>query len=205
MLLEQHRKPLDPFETFCLDRSLRFHFTQIAYDYHKYRGKAGVSVAQFEKRTDKAFYHKLAKRDDVGQYLLANISHDPRVWSDSLPSKECEAQYFRWLKTKESLTYTFRDNIDQLEGDFKSHFVVTNGEYPSALKKMVRQEITKETIVILNRLLNFLGHWKANIKDPILWPEIHTNLVKYSVFVDVDLYKYKDVLQQQIVAQLDTV
>ena len=64
---------MNEFECYSTYTALKLHFTT-DYDYFKYNGKHNASVASFEKRTDKRFFKRLAKRNiNIVEYYVANL------------------------------------------------------------------------------------------------------------------------------------
>ena len=55
-----------------------------------------------------------------------------------------------------------------------------------------------ETIVIMDRFMDFISKWDRNIKDDLLWPKIKFKLFKYSLLLDYDPKKYKSILKNVV-------
>jgi hypothetical protein len=104
----------------------------------------------------------------------------------------------------ESFTYRFKNDIDKLlsETDFKSLFVIEEGQHPVLVTKLIREEIPLETFVVLNRYLNFMPKFDEQIKDPIVWPDLSQKIRKYDKFISVNNNKVaealKDCLQSNV-------
>jgi hypothetical protein len=79
----------------------------------------------------------------------------------------------------------------ELDSDFDSLFEIHNGSHPIVLKEHLSGNISLESFVILNKLVNFIPYFNKNISDPIVWPEIRKKVVKYEPFITVDENKYK--------------
>ena len=179
------------YEAFSVYNALKLHFTQKSYDYLKYNGKSNISVVTFENRKDKFHFYKLSRKhpikDDYTNFLVANLLEDSKVWAGTLLSEECNIIYRQRQKVIQSLSYTNPNDV-----------LETNGDYPILLTKALRKEISPETLIILNRILNFLPMWNKRISDTIRWPDYEMKLTKYAVFLMLDDVKYKLILKKVI-------
>ena len=113
---------MTPFEAYKLYIAIKQHFSSPSYDFFKYNGKVRVSADNFETRKDKYMFYKLSKRDDAMEYLVAILSQHPNVWVGEMFEPKYEQLYKDYLKKKESLTYTFKNDIDNLLDDFDKNF-----------------------------------------------------------------------------------
>lgn len=184
------------FETYKLYIALKNHFNSTSYDFFKHNGKVKAGVAAFEKRNDKHFFEILSNHKDVQGYILANIIEDnPNVWASQLANEQqAEENYKRWLKRKESLTYTFKNELEALDDDFNSNIVVEAGQHPKLLKLVLQKGFSLESLIILNDLAKFFRYWNKNIQDDIIWPVMHTTLKKYKPFLNYPFEKYKEIV-----------
>jgi hypothetical protein len=150
------------YEAFSLYTSLKLHFNSDSYDYFRYNGKVNTSVDAFENRKDKWHFYKLSRRfanEEQGRdFIVANLVHDPNVWVGNLLVEESNIQYRKRQKVIQSLTYTFTNEIVSLfeHKDANASFIIHDGEYPELLQKLLHDEISIETVCVLNKLLNFI-------------------------------------------------
>lgn len=187
---------MTPYECYLDYLALKAHFTREDYDYFKFNGKVNAKYSSFEKRNDRYKFEKLSTKTNPHERLLASISAKPDIWiADILDNPE---YYNSWKSTQKSLTYTFTSDIKNLSQDFDSNFRVIDGNHPSFLKLYLRKKITRETLLVTNRIINFIPHWKKSIKDDVVWPNIFFNLKKYSGFLEVDLEDMKKILKEEI-------
>jgi len=54
----------------------------------------------------------------------------------------------------------------------------------------MQDEISIETICILNDIMNFFPAWKKKIDDDIIWPEFANKCLKYTPFINYDKDKF---------------
>lgn len=188
---------MSPFEAFKLYTAIKNHFSTESYDFFKYNGKVRASENSFETRKDKYMFYKLSKRDNALEYLVANLSEDPKLWVGELFDPKHEQVYASYMKRKESLTYIFKNDIDKLLENFDENFKVDDGDYPYLLKLLVQGKISKETFIIINDCVRFYSKWNKQITDPVLWPKIALNCKKLYPFLEYDKAKYCEVLRSK--------
>lgn len=191
------------YEAFSLYTSLKLHFNSDSYDYFRYNGKVNTSVDAFENRKDKWHFYKLSRRFDNEEqgrdFIVANLVHDSNVWVGNLLVEESNIQYRKRQKVIQSLTYTFTNEIESLVSHNNPNdlFMIHDGEYPELLQKLLHDEISIETMCILNKILNFLPAWDKKINDTIHFPNISRKLKKYTPFIQFEPTKYKIILKKE--------
>lgn len=189
--------PLESYRTFLAVKS---HFTSDSYDYIKYNGKVNASPSSFETRKDKYQFYKLSKHKNPLQYLVANFVDGDLKWVGDLFDDKSEKVYSDWLKRQQSLSYIFEQDLNKLLTSFDDNVIVKNGQHPYLLKQYLRREISIETIIILNDILGFFGHWNKKIEDGVLWPSIYKKLCKYKPFFHYDIFKCRKILKDKFVS-----
>jgi hypothetical protein len=180
------------FEAYKIYCALKRHFQSPTYDYFKYNGKIKASYSTFEKRPDRYFFTKLAKHKDIVGFLVANFVVADRWVGDLVNEQVAEKAYKDWLKRKESMSYTFKcdlEKIDDLIGSLK----VIDGQHPILFKKYLSKEIGGETLIIINHIQRYFGYWQKNMPTCPIWAEGRNKLQKLSPFVEYQ-DKYKGIL-----------
>lgn len=183
----------DAFNIYVYYLALKRHFTS-NYDYFKYNGKVKANAMSFENRKDKFFFYKLSKKKEAKEIILANMLANPNAWAGELLDDKAESIYKEWAKRKQSLTYEFKSDINELDDDFNSNFVVTDGQHPRLLKLYMMKRISLESLVILCDITGCLKYWEKNISDTIVFPDINTLVKKYRPFLDYDKAKLRKIL-----------
>jgi len=192
------------YEAFCLYSSLKLHFTQESYDYFKYGGKSRTSIDAFENKKDKWFFYKLSRRfsndDQARDFLVANFLHDSNVWIGNLLTEDSDIHYRARQKVIQSLSYTFTNEIESImkHENPNESLMVQDGEYPKLLTKLLHNEISIETVCILNSILKFLPMWDKKIVDTIHYPNVSLKIKKYTPFIKFDPTKYKLILKKEL-------
>lgn len=185
----------DAFEAYKLYVSLRSHFTSKHYDYTKYNGRIKATKASFLKRSDVYWFHKLAQHKDPTSFLVANFAYGEGDWIGNIvQNNEAENNYIQYCLVRDSLSYIFKLNLDEMDPDFNANFQVEEGQHPNLLKLLLRKKITLETFVILEELCSFSRKWNRRISDTIIWPATYMKAVKYKPFVNFDKEKMKKIV-----------
>jgi len=190
-----------PFDCYKQYLSLKNHFTKEKYDYHKYCGKSRASVQSFYKRKDRFWFEKLSRgKDDkeVVEFFVSNFitCTDPsKLWIGEL-IREGEGRYTDWKKRTQSLSYVFREEMESLllGTDINSVFAWEKG-HPIILKKYLGDEVSIETLVILDKILNFRTEFDNQFQD-IVWQTVSMRMKKYSPFLNIDVFRYKNALKE---------
>ena len=190
------------YAAFTMYNSLKLHFTSKSYDYFKYHGKTNVSTATFLKRKDKYSFYKLSRKyslDELRDFYVANFLEGDKWVGDM--AKDGEEVYKKWQKTQQSLTYTFENDIVYLlsnGGSPDEMLEVKVNSYPMLMRFVQLKQISLETLVILNDILNFFPMWDKKIDDDIIWPNFKMLCLKYTPFLNYDKTKYKKILKEKI-------
>lgn len=184
------------FEAYNIYNGLKLHFSSEQYDFFKYGGKVKITPAGFERRKDKFWYEKLAKKPDLINYIVANlIDGDRAKWIGGLlTDTECERIYIAWCKRQQSITYHIENQITILQPKFDDNFKVIESYHPFILMRFLGNELSYETLIILNDLCNFFSDWDTKLKDDVIWPTVRLRCYKYRPFISYDKEKIRKVL-----------
>mgnify|MGYP001161471137 FL=1 len=184
----------EAFELYSYYMAIKKHFTS-SYDFVKYGGKMRLTVDGFENRKDKFFFYKLSKRKEAKDFILANILKNPNVWIGNLiDSDEATAVYTEWSKRQQSLSYLFKNELDELDDDFNANIVVENGQYPRLLSLYNKKRVSIESLIILDDLIHCFKYWDKQINDTIVYPDINKTVKNYKPFIDYDKVKMKQIV-----------
>jgi len=191
-----------PFDAYKCYLSLKNHFTKDKYDYHKYCGKSRATVQSFYKRKDRFWFEKLARNKDdkeVVEFFVSNFitCTDPsKLWIGEM-IREGEDRYVAWKKRNQSLSYVFKEEIESIFADnnFDSMFSMDGSRHPQILKEYLRNNISIETMVILDNILGFRNEFDKKLQDPV-WQTVSMRMKKYSPFLHIDVFRYKKVLKE---------
>ena len=174
------------YEAYTNYLALKLHFSG-DYDFFKYNGKVSASFNSFKKRKDKYQFLKLSKKlsdEQIIDYYVANLIRD-KQWIGEFNQKN-------WLEHKrilQSLEYTFENDFEKLLTNIEEFDIIFNcdeGKHPKLLKSFLGKKINLETMVILNKLLDFVEIFDNQIVETYIWPVVSQRIIKYSPFVNVN-------------------
>ena len=193
---------MNGLEAYASYLAVRNHF-KTDYDYFKYNGKIKVNEDKFRTRRDHYQFEKLARiydREKFIQYLVANFIQD-EDYILGMSQGRAMMNHKKWQKNIESFNYQFKEDIQTLReyhSQFDSLFITgADGEvHPFAFKLYLREKININTLVVLNKLINYSGVWSKQentmLNDFLFVLNKYTPLM-YS-YVSVDETKCKQTI-----------
>ena len=197
---------MEPFEVYRYYLALRLHFTTDAYDVVKQNGRVRATKNSFLKRKDMFAIRKVAETysdKEVVDFLVANFVSGDR-WGGVFDT-ESKVRYQGWKKRIEAISYTFKKELDKAvmfaeknNIPFTDLFISNNGQHPFIIKMYLRNDISIETLVILNKLNNFTDQLDLELKDDLVWPDTSRIIKKYSPFLEIKKDKYNEIYRRAI-------
>lgn len=195
---------MTPFEAGEMFLAIRLHFIRDSYDYFKYSGKTTLTPEKFELQRDRFIFAKLTRLyqtpEEYRDLVIANCLKDPHLFSRLLLSSEAHERYVAYRKIHESLSYVIEQDTQRLfdeKGDI-NWWLRVNGEFPPLLRAVWAQRITLETLLAMNRVMQFLPVWERTIRDTIRTPEFLHLCQRYDPFIMVDVRKTKTILRKYL-------
>ena len=192
--------PADAYRCYL---SLKNHFTKDKYDYHKYRGKVRATNAAFYKRKDRFWFEKFARQKndkEVVDFFVSNFiySTDPgTMWIGEM-IKEGEGRYQEWQKKIQSLSYVFKEEINNLfEGNKVDEVFDCSNGHPLILKSYLGKKTSLETLVICDRIFEYMKDFDQRLNDPV-WETVSRKIKKYTPFLNIDVPRYKKILKETV-------
>ena len=184
-------QPIDAYLMYC---AMKAHFDKSDYDFVKYNGKSKVSRDSFYKRNDRVFFviltRKYKSKQDIQDYLLANFLVHPKGWV----GKFDEDNYIQWQKKIQSLSYTFKSEIEPIL-DSKL-IAVSKNTHPKLLKEYLGKRVSLESMVILDSILGFGHVWNVKLEEDYAWKDVSKLMNDYKSFLKFDATKFKFVLKE---------
>ena len=192
-----------PFETYQTYLSIKSHFTNSKYDFFKYGGKSRATITSFNKRKDKYWFEKTSRKysdEQVLDFLLANFVNadtPQNLWIGEIINSG-ERTYAEWMKRKQSLTYLFKEQLNELlsENNLDEVFNCSKG-HPLLLKRYLGGEISLETLTILEKVFSFVKNFDKKLDDPV-WESVSLKLKKYLPFININVFQYKKILRELV-------
>jgi hypothetical protein len=196
---------MNGYDLYCTYQAIKLHFSTEQYNFFHYDGKTRVSIDAFQKRRDKFLFHRLARKyrdDEMVPFLVANFVHSDDNWTKSLLEEEAEQTYRDWKRRTDSMTKIYSDDLQKIatKDNFNDLFRVEEGQFPKLLVLFMQNEVTMETMVILNNIFDFIRIWDKKISDDIIYPKISRKIRKYGSFLNVNVDKYKTLTKETLLA-----
>jgi hypothetical protein len=195
------------FEAYKEYLAVKNHFSLDSYDYIKYNGRISASEASFLKRKDKFFFTKLGRRfdrrEELRDFLVSNFLHNEKIWVGNLLDEKDLDVYKSWLKKQQSLSYVLRSDfstvlsfMDDKDVTFDTLFEMRDNELPLLLQLQQEDTIQVETLIVMDKVLNFFRRWDKKVEDDIFYPIVRKRMKKYEGFIDYDISKAKSLMKE---------
>ena len=190
-----------PYETYQTYLSMKSHFTNPKYDFFKYGGKSRATVSSFNKRKDKYWFEKTSRKysdQEILDFLLSNFitANNPQnLWIGEIINSG-ERNYSEWMRRQQSLTYLFKEQLEELLSEKKLDEVFDCSKgHPLILKKYLGGDLSLETLIILEKIFSFIKNFDKTIKDPV-WETVSLKIKKYIPFININMVYYKKILRE---------
>jgi hypothetical protein len=196
---------MNGYDLYCTYQAIKLHFSSESYNFFHYDGKTRVSIDAFQKRRDKFLFHRLARKyrdDEMVPFLVANFVHSDDNWTKSLLEEEAEQTYREWKRRTDSMSKIYTDDLQKIatKDNFNDLFKVEDGQFPKLLVLFMQNDVTLETMVILNNIFDFIKIWDKKISDDIIYPKVSRKIRKYGSFLNVNVDKYKTLTKETLLA-----
>ena len=193
-----------PFDAYRCYLSLKNHFTKDHYDYHKYRGKTRATVQAFYKRKDRFWFEKFARQKndkEVEEFFVSNFiySTDPATMWIGEMIKEGEGRYQEWKKKTQSLSYIFKEEVENVFEEQKVDDVFNCSKgHPPILKSYLGGDTSLETMVICDIIFGYGKDFDKRLNDPV-WETVSRKIKKYKPFLNINVPRYKKILKEVVI------
>ena len=112
--------------------------------------------------------------------------------------KEGEGRYTDWKKKVQSLSYVFKEEVNNLFSDKKVDDVFDCSKgHPPILKSYLGGDTSLETMVICDRIFEYGKDFDKRLKDPV-WETVSRKIKKYDPFLNISVPRYKKILKEII-------
>jgi hypothetical protein len=195
MYEKSDKKAFEAYQEFL---AIKRHFNS-NYDFFKYNGKVKASFDSLMQKRDRYKYYVLGGMKERKERILANILKNPKVWVGDIVSKDGETVYREFKKRLDSLDYVFSQEMEKLDLDFRSNFVVKDGNsLPNLVKLYIMEEISLETFLILREISGFGDVWATKLKGNPVYDDIRTVCENYKPFLSIDYKKFRRVVYNKL-------
>jgi hypothetical protein len=162
-------------------------------------GKLRANKDSYNRRTDRAFFEKVARDYDAKELrdlFIANLLQDKHYILEFI-DEEADEVYTAYKRRRQALSYVCADDMDRIfnQTDIKRSFSASKDRYPDLITLFLRGVVSIETMVILDDLLGFTSKYDKIYYDDSIWPKISRKISKYRPFLKYDKVKMKDILK----------
>jgi len=191
-------RSMEPYDVYKYYMAMKLHFESDSYEAPKYNYKTSAKPQAFFKRRDKYHFAKLGRKFDEPEELInfftAQFTTSDKSWvGDMLQDEE---KYVEWQRRQQSLSYNFEQDINKLaeEADaFDDLLKIQEGNYPLVIEKFLQDEISLETVVILDQLTGFMRRADRAITETIVWPDLSKRIRKYGLLLRFDKNRMRQI------------
>jgi len=161
-------------KAYSIYSSVKLHFTQESYDAFRYNFKTNIKASTFERRKDRYFFEKIARRypneDDLKLFFVDNIVSD-KVWIGDMDDTIHEKRN----AYRQALNYNFEKEIKIIREeaykynlDFDGVCKANSSKTDNLLLNLyMSQKISADTFVIIDHLVSFIKSLRSELKDPL--------------------------------------
>jgi len=190
---------MEPYDVYKYYMAMKLHFESDSYEAPKYNYKTSAKPQAFFKRRDKYHFAKLGRKFDEPEELInfftAQFTASDKSWvGDMLQDEE---KYVEWQRRQQSLSYNFEQDLNKLaeEADaFDDLLKIQEGNYPLVIEKFLQDEISLETVVILDQLTGFMRRTDRAITETIVWPDLSKRIRKYGLLLRFDKNRMRQIV-----------
>ena len=192
--------PADAYRCYL---ALKNHFTKDHYDYHKYRGKTRATNQAFYKRKDRFWFEKFARQKndkEVVEFFVSNFvsTTDPSTMWIGEMIKDGEGRYNEWKKRVQSLSYIFKEEVNNLfDGNKVDEVFDCSKGHPPILKSYLGGNTSLETMVICDKIFEYGKDFDQKLNDPV-WETVSRKIKKYESFLNINVPRYKKILKETV-------
>ena len=193
---------MEPYDVYKYYMAMKLHFESDSYEAPKYNFKTSAKPQSFFKRRDKYHFAKLGRKFDEPRELIdfftAQFTAADKTWVGDM--LQDEDKYTEWQRRQQSLSYNFEQDINTLaeEADTFDEMLKARGEgnnnYPLVIEKFLQDEISLETVVILDRLTGFMRRADRTISETIVWPDLSKRIRKYGLLLRFDKDRMRQIV-----------
>lgn len=136
--------------------------------------------------------------EEIKAYFVANFSdciNPEKLWIGEI-IRNGETVYSNWLKKSQSLSYIFKEESQQMLSEYNlNELFDCSRQHPPILKKYLGNIICLETLVIYNKIFDYVNDFDKKMTDPV-WETVKLKIIKYESFLNIDVAKYKKIIKE---------
>ena len=186
------------FDAYQVYTAIKLHFSSSRYDYFKFDGKTKVSIEKFLQRNDRYFFEKISNKyntDCVKEYFVSNFIANSNLWIGSMS----DTNYVEWQRKVQSISYLVRSDLEKIlleVPEIDDAFRCKKNQHSLILRMFMGRNLMLETLVVLNRLTNFVNRYDIILKDDCIWNDVSLLIKKYDPFLIIDMKSMSTIVKQ---------
>lgn len=191
---------MNSFEVYSTYVALKTHFSRKTYDYFKYNGTVKVSIEKYNKRPDKYFFEKIAKKynkEEVIQYFVSNFLVNSNFHIIQMNNQN----YVEWQRKMQSFSYLFSTDVDTILErctSINECMQCNNANHSQVLKLFLGGSLMMETLIMLNRLTGFIDRYDDLLNEDPIWKQLSFTLKKYDPFIQGSSKQVKQIILKKL-------
>lgn len=191
---------MNSFEVYSTYVALKTHFSRKTYDYFKYNGTVKVSIEKYNKRPDKYFFEKIAKKynkEEVIQYFVSNFLVNSNFHIIQMNNQN----YAEWQRKMQSFSYLFSMDVDTILErctTINECMQCNNSNHSQVLKLFLGGSLMMETLIMLNRLTGFIDRYDDLLNEDPIWKQLSFILRKYDPFIQGSSKQVKQIILKKL-------
>jgi hypothetical protein len=180
---------MNSFDSYKIYLALKLHFTDNKYDYLKYGGAVRAEGKSFAASPNSHIFSKLKNqfkdKEDFELYCVFNF-----LSGETYIRNFCRETYFQHKNTITRMPYVFKQDLKVLFGQntLDEILFVRDNQHPIILTKLLSDEITIESFIILDEMIHFFDRLDKYIIEPFIWNDIKTVANAYRPFLKKYIY-----------------
>lgn len=189
-----------PIDVYRIYVAIKTHFTTDKYDFVAFNGKTKyISQSTYNKRKDKYFFEQLSVRyrnDEIVPFFISNFLVNEKMWIGDMQDEGRDI-FLEWKKRWSSLYYNYTQDVGNIidfvvknELSMVDIFTGDGSKHPIILKFLQQKMVSLETVVILNKIINFIPSLEKHYSDDLILGSLIQKVKKYSSFFKEDYKKY---------------
>lgn len=146
--------------------------------------------------------------EEMTDFMVANFLYDEKMWVGALLDDEAKDRYNAYVKRKQTLTYTFDNELSELietvNGNIKSLFKPNDG-HGGQLPVVIgcyEQRAGLETLALLDYFVGYFDKYNDEYRDDYLWSKLRMKCKKLLPFMEFDKNKIKTIIKAKAEAHI---
>lgn len=169
-------------------QAIKLHFSSKNYHYHKYNGK--VKKHNFNDIVPYAIIAKGKYKTDFPDFFIPGLFHNPKMKIELFLTDDYYSLWKYWMSYQKAPKYFFERELEELKSylekkdyKFNDMFSVEENTLPMIFKFIVKSQVSPQTILYLNQVLDFFDKLEKHITEKIYYPILNKRLFKMRAFL----------------------